>query len=268
VTAWSAEVNAARRAALAGGAVLSRHWHQRLFTVSAKSAGSPVTSADLEANHAIAAVLRPRFPDYGWLSEETADDRERLARRRVWIVDPLDGTEEFIQGVADFCVSIALAEDGAPVLGVIYHPIRRELYWGLRAVGCFLGRRRVSVSRIASLRRATVLASRSETKRGEWLKFDAEFRSVPVGSVAYKLARVAAGLADATFTCRPKNEWDIAGGAALVEAAGGRLTTLNGQPLHFNRSEVKIADLLASNGLLHQPLRSLIARKCAACDGR
>jgi myo-inositol-1(or 4)-monophosphatase len=261
VSALSAELSAARRAALAGGAVLSRHWHQRSFTVASKDGGSPVTSADLEANRAIAAVLRAASPDYGWLSEETADNRERLGRSRVWIVDPLDGTEEFIHRVADFCVSIALAEDGAPVLGVIYHPIRRELYWALRAVGCFLGRRRVSVSRTASLRRATVLASRSETKRGEWLKFGGQFRSSPVGSVAYKLARVAGGFADATFTCRPKNEWDIAGGAALIEAAGGCLSALDGQPLRFNRPEVKIAGLIASNGLLHDQLRALIARE-------
>jgi myo-inositol-1(or 4)-monophosphatase len=260
VSALSAELSAARRAALAAGAVLSHYWHRRTFTVSSKGAGNPVTSADLESNRAIAAVLRGEFPSYGWLSEETADNRERLERVRVWIVDPLDGTEEFIKGVAEFCVSIALAEHGAPLLGVIYHPICGEFYWGLRGIGCFLGQRRVEVSRTASLRCATVLASRSETARGEWLRFETQLSSVPVGSVAYKLARVAAGFADATFTCWPKNEWDIAGGAALLEAAGGRLSTLDGQPLRFNRPEVKIPGLIASNGLLHEQLRALVAR--------
>jgi myo-inositol-1(or 4)-monophosphatase len=266
VSTLSEELRAARQAALAGGAVLSRYWEQRTFTVASKGRDNPVTSADLEANHAIAAVLRSGFPQYGWLSEETADNRDRLEHDRVWIVDPLDGTKEFIQGVAEFCVSIGLADCGVPVLGVIYHPARGELYWAAHEEGCFLAERRVTVTKTASLREATVLASRSETKRGEWLKYGEQLKSVPVGSVAYKLARVAAGFADATFTCWPKNEWDVAAGAALVEAAGGRVTTLDGRPLRFNRKDVKISGMIASNGLLHGQLRDLIARHRRADD--
>ena len=127
-----------------------------------------MTSADLEADAALREHLSRAFPDYGWLSEETADNAERLSRRRVWIVDPLDGTKEFIKGIPEFVVAIALAEDGVPVLGVTYNPIKRELFWAVRGAGCYLDDSPVHVTAAAGLAGSVVLASRSETARGEW----------------------------------------------------------------------------------------------------
>ncbi|SRR5579875_508926 len=258
------ELEAAKRAALVAGGRLSYHWHQRSFTVSSKAPGDPVTSADLEANRAIARILRPAFPDYGWLSEETADNPQRLERERVWIIDPLDGTNEFIQGVPEFCVSVALVERGEAVLGVIYNPIRRELYWGSRELGCFRGRQRVEVSRIPTLRRANILASRTEIKAGEWRIFEDALKTTAVGSVAYKLALIASCFGDGTFTRRPKSEWDVAAGTALITAAGGCVTTLDGEPLRFNRPQVTINGLVASNCLIHRQLLNFIASRTAA----
>lgn len=252
------EVDAARRAALVAGEILSRQFRERGFKVGAKGYDNPVTSADLAADRALHAALSTHYPDYGWLSEETVDDSERLRRSRVWIVDPLDGTKEFIKGVPEFVVAIALAEDGEPVLGVTYNPIREEMYWAARGLGCHLGDRRVHVSRRRTLARATVLASRSETARGEWEEFNRRLKVAPTGSVAYKLALVAAGKADATFTCTAKSEWDVASGAALIAEAGGRMTALDGSELRFNRRNVRLAGLIASNGLLHDELMRLI----------
>ena len=217
-----------------------------------------MTAADLEADQAIKKLLRDPFPAYGWLSEETADNDDRLKCRRVWIVDPLDGTREFINGIPEFAVAIALIEDGVPVLGVTYNPIKRELYSSARGVGCYLNSQRVRVTRTRVLKRATVLASRSETARGEWQVFDKMLKVSPTGSVAYKLAMVAAGKGDATFTRSPKSEWDIASGAALVAEAGGTITDAAGHALRFNRPDVKLEGLVADNTILHAALMEVV----------
>jgi myo-inositol-1(or 4)-monophosphatase len=248
------ELKLAKKAARVAGEILRTYWKREGLKVGSKGRDNPVTQADLEADAALKKLLREPFPAYGWLSEETVDNDERLKCRRVWIVDPLDGTKEFITGIPEFAVAIALIEDGDPVLGVTYNPIKREMYWGARGVGCFLNTRRVRVTGTRTLARAMVLASRSETARGEWKVFAGTMKVSPTGSVAYKLAMVAAGKADATFTRSPKSEWDIASGAALVAAAGGTITDAGGHALRFNRRNVKLEGLIADNTILHAAL--------------
>jgi myo-inositol-1(or 4)-monophosphatase len=244
----------AKKAARAAGEILRGYWRRGGYKIGSKGHDNPVTAADLEADRAIKQLLRDPFPAYGWLSEETVDNEDRLKCRRVWIVDPLDGTKEFINGIPEFAVAIALIEDGVPVLGVTYNPIKREMYWSARAAGCHLNTRRVKVTRTRTLKRATVLASRSETARGEWQGFQGMLKVSPTGSVAYKLAMVAAGQGDATFTRSPKSEWDIASGAALVAEAGGTITDIKGRALRFNQRNVKLEGLVADNRILHAAL--------------
>jgi myo-inositol-1(or 4)-monophosphatase len=248
------ELAQAKKAARAAGEILRGHWRRGGYEIGSKGRDNPVTQADLEADHAIKSMLRDPFPEYGWLSEETVDNDDRLKCRRVWIVDPLDGTKEFIQGVPEFCVAIALIEDGVPILGVTYNPIKREMFSAARGAGCFLNSKRVRVTRTKTLKRATVLASRSETARGEWQVFHGVMKVSPTGSVAYKLALVAGGKGDATFTRSPKSEWDIASGAALVMEAGGSITDIHGRELRFNQRVVKLEGLIADNTLLHHAL--------------
>ena len=248
------ELKLAKKAAREAGEILRVYWKRGGLKVGSKGHDNPVTQADLEADSAIKKALRDPFPSYGWLSEETVDNDDRLQCRRVWIVDPLDGTKEFINGIPEFSVAIALIEDGVPILGVTYNPIKREMYSSARGVGCHLNSHRVRVTRTRTLKRATVLASRSETARGEWQVFHWTMKVSPTGSVAYKLAIVAAGKADATFTRSPKSEWDIASGAALVVEAGGTITDAVGRALRFNKRDVKLAGLIADNGILHEQL--------------
>src|SRR3984885_14202894 len=179
----------------------------------------PVTEAD----RAVDAILRKTLlrAAEGWLSEETVDDFTRLDKQRVWVVDPLDGTREFVAGIPEFCVSIAMVENGIPIAGGICNPATNETFVGSLESGVTYNGRPVKSSQRAKLHGASVLASRSEMKRGEWDAFKGtELNVKAMGSVAYKLALVAAGLADVTFTLTPKNEWDVAAGAALVTAAG------------------------------------------------
>jgi myo-inositol-1(or 4)-monophosphatase len=248
------ETALAIKAARAAGEILRGHWRRGGYQIGSKDKDNPVTEADLEADRALKRLLHDPFPEYGWLSEETADSEDRLACRRVWIVDPLDGTKEFIKGIPEFCVAVALVEDGEPVLGVTYNPIRREMFWSARGKGCHLNSKRVRVTRTRALHRANVLASRSETARGEWEVFHGKLKVSPTGSVAYKLALVAAGIADATFTRSPKSEWDIAAGAALIREAGGTMTDIHGNSIRFNQRHVRVAGMIADNTVLHEQL--------------
>lgn len=217
----------------------------------------PVTEAD----RALDAVLRKELlrDDEGWLSEESVDDYSRLEKSRVWVVDPLDGTREFVAGIPEFCVSIAFVEKGRPVAGGICNPATNEVFLGSLESGLTYNGKPARPSPRTTLDGATVLASRSETKRGEWKQFEgANFKIRPMGSVAYKLARVSAGLDDITFTLVPKNEWDVAAGVALVTSAGGFVTTLENTPLECNRRDPLLSGLIACGPNLREPLLALL----------
>ncbi len=222
-----------------------------------KAGHDPVTEAD----RALDAVLRKELSreDEGWLSEESVDDAVRLQRSRVWVVDPLDGTREFVKGIPEFCVSIGYVENGRPVAGGIYNPATDETFLGSIDSGVIYNGKPAQPSQRRSLDGALVLASRSEVKRGEWKVFENSSLSIrPMGSVAYKLALVSAGLADVTFTLTPKNEWDVVAGAALVESAGGFVSTLEKTSLIANRRNSLLSGLLACGPFLKNELLALI----------
>jgi myo-inositol-1(or 4)-monophosphatase len=210
--------------------------------------GDPVTAAD----HAADLVLREILPraGEGWLSEESADDPSRLGRSRVWVVDPIDGTREFIEGIPEWCVSIGLVEDGVPVAGGIFNPVTEELVVGSLETGVTFNGSAAAVTDPGEGEAITVLASRSETKRGEWDAVgDNRFLVRPCGSVAYKLGLVAAGRADATWTLVPKSEWDVAAGTALVRAGGGVVCLADGSEPRFNKPEPTFPNFLAAGSV-------------------
>ena len=196
--------------------------------------GDPVTAADEAADRVLREIL-PQ-PGEGWLSEESVDDPARLSCDRVWVVDPIDGTREFIQGVPEWCISIGLLEGGVPVAGGIFNPASEQLVLGSLEAGVTLDGESVSVTEPALDGPIRVLASRSEIRRGEWERFEnGRFDVRPCGSVAYKLGLVAAGLADATWTLVGKSEWDVVAGTALVRAAGGVVCLADGSEPTFNK---------------------------------
>jgi myo-inositol-1(or 4)-monophosphatase len=218
----------------------------------------PVTEADKEVD----SVLRKNLlrEGEGWLSEESVDDPARLNKRRVWVVDPLDGTREFVAGIPEFCVSVAMVEDGTPVAGGICNPATNETFIGSLETGVTYNGRPASPSQKSELNEALVLASRSEVKRGEWEVFKNTLNIRPMGSVAYKLALVSAGLADVTFTLTPKHEWDVAAGAALVLSSGGFVQTLENKTLRCNQRDPLLSGLIACGPNLRDPLLSLLER--------
>lgn len=247
-------IDEALRAALAA---LAPH-RTGVVKVEYKQGDDPVTEADRAVNLALQkSLLRD---GEGWFSEETVDDFTRLEKKRVWIVDPLDGTREFVAGIPEWCVSVALAEDGKVIAGGICNPASEEFFLGSLRSGLTYNGRSCCASQRQSLEGAAILASRSEIKRGEWEKFRGEsFEIRPSGSVAYKLALVAAGLADATWTLCPKHEWDVAAGVALLLAGGGVAWTTDLSPLTFNNKHALLPGLIACGQNLVDPIKHLLS---------
>ncbi|WP_102126147.1 3'(2'),5'-bisphosphate nucleotidase CysQ family protein [Deinococcus planocerae] len=225
----SAELHVATRLALEAGELLRAHLRRGLTVEHKTGADDPVTAADREASDLILRGLRAAFPDDGLLSEEAADSPARLGLGRVWIVDPIDGTKEFTTGSPDFAVSIGLAVGGEPVLGAVYAPATDELFAGVVGGGVTKNSVPVGFSD-----RSAYVVSVSDTEFRRELHRHTLPGMVPSGSIALKLARIAGGEADVTFTMSPRSEWDIAAGHALVRAAGGEVRRRDGRPIRYN----------------------------------
>lgn len=234
------------RQALAQAMQMAREYAMRGVRVEHKPGGGPVTDAD----RAVDRLLRETLPDGGdgWLSEESEDGPARLERRRVWVVDPIDGTRAFVAGRDDYSISIGLLVDRVPVLGAVGCPGR-----GLTVIGGLGFGVDIEAAngdgldwRDAPPGLPRVLASRSEMRRGEWQRHEGRAALQPLGSVALQLALVAAGAADATWTRNPKHEWDVAAGAALVAAAGGEVWLPRGGHLLWNRARPRFFSFAAA----------------------
>jgi myo-inositol-1(or 4)-monophosphatase len=214
------------------------------------------------AERRLSDVLREVLlqPGEGWLCEEDADDPARLACDVAWVIDPVDGTQEFITNVPEWSISVGLVVNGEAVAGGIYNPITGEVFLGALSLGATYNGRVVQNSAATCLDSAVVLASRQEFKRGEWTCFqERNVKIRPTGSVAYKLALVAAGLADATWTLSPKNEWDVAAGVALIHAAGGQVSLPGGAPVRFNQRKTLLPGLVASSAKVWDAVTSLLS---------
>ncbi|MGH9728524.1 MAG: 3'(2'),5'-bisphosphate nucleotidase CysQ [Candidatus Acidiferrales bacterium] len=227
--------------------------------IERKSGGDPVTDAEREVNQLLFEMLVREGE--GWLSEESADNTDRLECSRVWLVDPLDGTKEYISGIPEWCISIALLEEGTLVSAGVFNPVTDELFYGSRETGIVCRNESASTPELDDPlpRKPLVLGSRSEFGRGEWERFrDLPIRLQPMGSVAYKLARVAAGKADATWTLVPKHEWDVAAGVALLLAAGGYVVRSDGLAPVFNQRDPLFPGLIGFSGSRIERFRPFI----------
>ena len=236
----NSNLNLAKEAAIEAGSIIMKYY-QKDYDVHQKSYHNPVTTADKEADEKIKEILLSNNSDYGWLSEETVDSKERLSKKYIWVVDPLDGTKEFIEGIPNFVVSIALVEDNKPILGVLYNPVTGEIFSAAKNCGSFLNGDPISCSTKSNLNQMVILNSRSETNRGLWNSYTNIFKELkPIGSVAYKLGLTAAGKGDIFATLRPKNEWDICAGTCIINESGGKVIYLNGNDITFNKEKTLI----------------------------
>jgi myo-inositol-1(or 4)-monophosphatase len=223
-----------------------------------KSDGSPVTEADLAVDMMLKRRLKEARGDYGWLSEETPDTHERLERRLVWIVDPIDGTRSFAQGGSEWCIAAALLVDGRPQLAAIYRPMTEDFYEAASGQGARLNGKPLRVGEISGLSGARIIGNASALKQ---LAARAKVVTVASGNtpLALRLARVAAGDLDAALSTTPKHDWDLAAGDLLVHEAGGAVTGLDGRPFAYNRAETRQSDYVATSQSLHATLLEQLA---------
>lgn len=253
-----ADLTLIRDAALAAGA-LAETERTRGLKITSKPGGSPVTSADL----AVDAMLRERLmaarPDYGWLSEETADSTERLTRRRIFVVDPIDGTVAFMKGRPWWCVPIAVVEDGQPVAAVIHVPSTGETYEATANRGARLNGRPIAASDETTLDDAAVLADARLMEGSNWPEPWPPMRYEKRNALAYRMALVASGAFDAAIALTPKWDWDVAAGALIAAEAGAKVSDHHGRSWRFNQSDPRQASLVCSAPALHP----LIIRRTA-----
>ncbi len=222
-------------AAMGAGEIL-RSFFKSNYVVKDKGFHNPVTTADFEADTFLKEYLMSHTTDFGWLSEETVDSKDRLDKEFVWIVDPLDGTKEFIKGIPEFVVSIALIKNHEPILGVIYNPIKDEIIQTTAHGKVLVNGQERMLCTEANLHDVTILNSRSETRMGLWDSWSNVFKGqIPMGSVAYKLALTGSGQNDFFASLRPKNEWDIAAAHAILKANGGILKKNTGDVIIYNQ---------------------------------
>jgi myo-inositol-1(or 4)-monophosphatase len=214
--------------------------------VQSKIGGSPVTEADLAADALLKRRLRDEFPEAGWLSEETADDAERLARRALLVVDPIDGTRAFVSGDPRWAVSAALVVDGRPLAGVVHAPALGETFASARGAGATLNGAAIAVSRASDSRRFNA-AGPKPILQAMGAKLGASVDIVPrVPSLAYRLCMAACGMIHFATAAENSHDWDIAAADLLLEEAGGRLTDASGERLVYNMRQIRRGPLLAA----------------------
>ena len=225
-----------------------------------KGASSPVSEADIAVNDLLEARLRSATPEYGWLSEESVDDENRLNSRMVWIVDPIDGTRGYLAGREDWCVSVALVEGTAPVLAAVFAPVTDEFFFAARGKGATRNAVPIHATAGAELDFARVAGPKPLAERLN--PSSAEITLHPrIASLALRLCRVAQGRLDAAFAGGQSRDWDLAAANLIVQEANGRMTALSGDPILYNRREVAHGMLVAAGRDRHASIVSHFQRR-------
>jgi myo-inositol-1(or 4)-monophosphatase len=210
-----------------------------------KGASSPVSEADIAVNDLLEKRLRAATPDYGWLSEESADDPSRLGKHLVWIVDPIDGTRGYLAGKEDWCVSVALVEDAAPLLAAVFAPATDEFFFAIRGQGASRNGAAIHATSGTGLDFSRVAGPKPLVERLRLSPNDIILHP-RIGSLALRLCRVADGKLDAAFAGGQSRDWDLAAADLIVHEADGSMTALSGDAISYNRPEVTHGVLVAA----------------------
>lgn len=218
-----------------------------------KAPGDPVSEADIALDRFLKDALLSARPDYGWLSEES--DEEGMGATRRFVVDPIDGTRAFIKGRADFSVSLAVMENGAPVAAAIFAPAENQLYTAYAGGGAHVDDTPLRVSTAAAIAGARLMGDAGRLV--ELRALGAE--TINVNSVALRLALTAAGQVDGLVAVRPKKDWDLAAGHLILEEAGGRITGHSGERLRYGAPERRQPPPVAAGPALHALLLERLA---------
>lgn len=226
-----------------------------------KSDGSgPVTEADIAVNETLQTILCSARPDYGWLSEESDDDQNRLNCEHVFIIDPIDGTRSFIEGSGTWAHSIAVVDAGVVTAGVVFLPVRDKLYAAAVGQGATLNNAPIRTSSCKELDGASLLAAKPTYNPANWRGAVPSVERAFRPSLAYRLALVAEGRFDAMLTLRPTWEWDVAAGELIVREAGGVSSDRSAEPLRFNNANPRLNGIVATNAGLHAKMTGALTQ--------
>lgn len=254
----SADLALIRDAAREGGRIALGYFKQSP-EVWLKGGHSPVSEADYAVDRYLRETLLKARPDYGWLSEETADSEARLSAHRTFVVDPIDGTRAFLEGRSTWCVSIAVVEDGVSLCGVLDCPAKNRIFWAEQGGGAWQDGRRISVGapgdRPIVGGPKTLINALPDALR-------ANLQNVPyIPSLAYRLAIVANGEFDATFVKPNSHDWDLAAADVILREAGGRVLDAAGEPLRYAGRQTVHGALVAGSGALLEQIAGAIAEQ-------
>ncbi len=222
--------------------------------IEIKKDGSQVSAADLAVNELLEAELIKLDPSIKWLSEESPLDNNRLNAPHIWIIDPIDGTRGFLDNQPDWTIVAALVEENRPVLSVVYNPVKSELFSAEAGKGAFLNDQKITTSSTTEISKAHIISSKGHFNRvftEETLKPTTRTWN---SSMAYRIARIAQGAADATISLTPKNDWDIAAAHLILEEAGGQLSTHLGKNITYNNKKIRHPSVIATTKALYEPI--------------
>lgn len=242
------------QAAEVGGAIAMTHWRKHPRAWEKPDGGGPVSEADLAVDRALAGILRPARPHYGWLSEETPDNPDRLTQEQVFILDPIDGTRAFLAGEDAFAISLAVASAGRITAAVVHLPARALTYAAEAGGPATCNGVPIHASSRTRLEGADISTTQSALAAEHWPGGLPSLRRSYRRSLAWRICRVAEGRHDALITLRETWEWDSAAGALIAEAAGCRVTDRRGGPLTFNATRPRANGVIIAPPALHAAL--------------
>ena len=235
-----------------------------------KNDGTAVSDADIAVDRLLHKRLLANRSDYGWLSEETDDNPERLEKSHVWVVDPIDGTKAFLHNKPHWLVSVALVVDGSVQMGCLYNPVKDEFFEAVRGAGAKLNGHPFQIEGQKDIEGATIISAPGRFKSHFWPTPWPEIESFIVNSVAYRMALVASNRADAMLTLSGKSDWDLAAADLLVREAGGIVSDHKGGQFTFNRENTRHPSVLVANPSLHEKMlartKLVAARKRHGCQ--
>lgn len=240
------------------GTLARAHFHA-MPEAWTKNDNSPVSEADQAVDRLLQQRLCDPRPDYGWLSEETADSPERLDKKRVWIVDPIDGTRAYLKGLNEWVVSAALVENGTPVLGLIYNPMHEQMFTAVAGGRSLLNGEAMSVSGRSQMAGCRMLANADHMRGKRWQASWPEMDLHRYNALAYRIVMVAAGRHDATLAFSRFHEWDVAAADLILARAGGTMTNFDGDSFRYNQPVPKLPNGIAANPALQSAFRGFIA---------
>ncbi len=228
--------------------------YKKKISVKYKSKDQPVTNADIAIDDYLKNFFSTETPNFGWVSEETKDDKSRLSSDYFWCLDPIDGTRSYINNKPEYTISLALVKNNRPIIGYILNPETNELFFGKKNCGAFCNEKKITVSKKEEVFESKFALSTSEINKIKKYNFFNHDNIIKMGSIAYKIALVAKGKIDVALSFTKKNDWDIAASHLILDEAGGVLKNIRGQQIVYNSQHMTVESVIASNMKLNEKL--------------